>query len=518
MFKRWLTIPPLLCALFFVTIPEATAQNLRPENTFFIKPQVGLANYLGDNEKSPTNFNFDLFKIDGKLPYNVGLELGYQFSVPFSVNAGYQLGNNPIITQFGNEVGDERGIDNDPTIRHSVALFGRYTFAHARSRVAPYLNFGAAYAFGNVRQPDGSTQHANAAGPLLGLGLDVALNNRTSLFVESISTLSMNDTALDANDANGFGSSDILTGIGLGLKVNFKRAFTPVQVYNVDCPSELVVGAPGTFTASVNDDVASQPVEYRWDFGDASTGTGLSSTHSYTEGGSHTVTFTATNSGSTDAQSCTVQVVSPAEIVTLTADKTTVSTCAPDPSITFSANVQGDTPMEYQWDFGDGTTSDQADPSHSYEATGTYTVTLTVTNRAGTDTRTMTVTVNDEGCFNCDVLQMNSVYFDRNSSVLTEQAQASLQENIEIFRNCPNTDGRLEGYASRDERNPQALSEDRARAVEQYYIQHEVAASRLTPIGMGAAGQTAKKGGDDQFRRVDTIPSFSTDPDANTED
>ena len=79
-------------------------------------------------------------------------------------------------------------------------------------------------------------------------------------------------------------------------------------------------------------------------------------------------------------------------------------------------------------------------------------------------------------------------------------------ENVEIFRNCPNINARLEGYASRDERNTQKLSEDRARAVEQFYIDNDVAASRLTAVGMGATGQTTKKGGASQFRRVDTIP------------
>ncbi len=38
----------------------------------------------------------------------------------------------------------------------------------------------------------------------------------------------------------------------------------------------------------------------------------------------------------------------------------------------------------YLWDFGDGNTSTEANPIHTYEADGTYTVTLTVTNAAGT--------------------------------------------------------------------------------------------------------------------------------------
>ncbi len=49
---------------------------------------------------------------------------------------------------------------------------------------------------------------------------------------------------------------------------------------------------------------------------------------------------------------------------------------------------------EYAWDFGDGATSDDANPDHSYSEAGTYTVELTVTNDAGdTDAFTMEITI-----------------------------------------------------------------------------------------------------------------------------
>jgi PKD repeat protein len=41
----------------------------------------------------------------------------------------------------------------------------------------------------------------------------------------------------------------------------------------------------------------------------------------------------------------------------------------------------------YVWDFGDGTTSTDRNPSHTYEDYGAYTVTLTVTTSVGSDTR-----------------------------------------------------------------------------------------------------------------------------------
>ena len=72
------------------------------------------------------------------------------------------------------------------------------------------------------------------------------------------------------------------------------------------------------------------------------------------------------------------------------------------PTANFSANpttvVVGSTvnfqdlstgnPTSWSWDFGDGTTSTQQNPSHVYNALGDYTVSLTVSNSNGSDTET----------------------------------------------------------------------------------------------------------------------------------
>jgi PKD repeat protein len=47
----------------------------------------------------------------------------------------------------------------------------------------------------------------------------------------------------------------------------------------------------------------------------------------------------------------------------------------------------------YLWNFGDGTTSTAANPSHTYETGGTYTVTLELTNECGTTTLTQELDV-----------------------------------------------------------------------------------------------------------------------------
>jgi gliding motility-associated-like protein len=51
----------------------------------------------------------------------------------------------------------------------------------------------------------------------------------------------------------------------------------------------------------------------------------------------------------------------------------------------------------WAWDFGDGGTSTQQNPTHSFPTSGTYTVVVTVTNANGcTDTDTLIVIVNED--------------------------------------------------------------------------------------------------------------------------
>lgn len=66
---------------------------------------------------------------------------------------------------------------------------------------------------------------------------------------------------------------------------------------------------------------------------------------------------------------------------------------APGPDWSHTANgatvsftdLTTNTPTSWLWDFGDGNTSTQQNPSHTYAATGTYTTCLTVSNECGTD-------------------------------------------------------------------------------------------------------------------------------------
>ena len=73
-------------------------------------------------------------------------------------------------------------------------------------------------------------------------------------------------------------------------------------------------------------------------------------------------------------------------VANFTADNTTGSDSLTVKFTDTSANY----PTSWLWDFGDGTTSTEQNPTHTYSAPGVYTVKLTASNLAGNDTMTKT--------------------------------------------------------------------------------------------------------------------------------
>ncbi len=282
----------------------------------------------------------------------------------------------------------------------------------------------------------------------------------------------------------------------------------PVDILSMTAPDSLLTNQNADFSVDVNEE-AKLPVDVNWSFGDNSSSNGESTTHSFSEAGTYNVTATASNrkGKSSDQYSRSVVVMNPpvpASIVSLKASNNSPDT---ETMVRFSASASGDSPLSYAWSFGDGATSSDSAPTHTFGEPGTYTVQLNLSNKAGSDSRTMSVSVDWYEAQICrEVTELSGAFFDRNSSVLSDDAESALGDNLQILAECPNMNVRLEGLSAPGERRAQDLSEDRARAVEQFYANNGVAATRLVTLGNGRAeGMTSKKEGLAQYRRVDTI-------------
>ena len=150
-----------------------------------------------------------------------------------------------------------------------------------------------------------------------------------------------------------------------------------VFIYSPDVP---FVGEAVTFNASDSYDLDGTIVSYDWDFGDDSTGTGVTPTHSYSSFGSYKVNLTVTdNDGLVDSQSVWVYVYA-APAVSFTYSPLTPVVAE---TVTFDASGSYDpdgTIVSYVWDFGDTFSDSGQIVTHAYSTAGTYTVNLTVTD------------------------------------------------------------------------------------------------------------------------------------------
>ncbi len=146
-----------------------------------------------------------------------------------------------------------------------------------------------------------------------------------------------------------------------------------------------------SFTATLNLDVltttnnSSNADSYLWDFGDGNTSTEFEPTHTYAQDGTYTVTLTASNDCGSVSQTQTVTVVTPP---TAAFSASPTSGCAPL-TVQFT-DQSSDNVTSWSWQFpgGNPATSNEQNPTVTYDQAGVYDVTLTVSNAAGQDVAT----------------------------------------------------------------------------------------------------------------------------------
>ena len=123
------------------------------------------------------------------------------------------------------------------------------------------------------------------------------------------------------------------------------------------------------------------PQTWNWDFGDGTTSTQPNPVHTYSSPGAFDVNLTVTNGINKDTSVKTI-VAGGVPVTDFVADRTTVSVNSP---VSFTDKTLN-SPTSWSWNFGDGVTGTDQNPSHSYLVKGIYAVTLTTTNNNGMDT------------------------------------------------------------------------------------------------------------------------------------
>lgn len=164
---------------------------------------------------------------------------------------------------------------------------------------------------------------------------------------------------------------------------------TPVAVFTYGITGE-VVSVDGS--SSYDPNPGESVMEWGWEWGDGTVGTGKIATHPYSASGTYTITLTVlSTTGMTGSTSHDVIFVMPIPILisrfTYTVSGSTVS---------FDASLSTSDPgiVSYAWNFGDSVIASGVMHTHIYIARGAYTVILTVTDTLGnTDSSHKVVTL-----------------------------------------------------------------------------------------------------------------------------
>ena len=150
--------------------------------------------------------------------------------------------------------------------------------------------------------------------------------------------------------------------------------------------------APVTVAFTDTSDDGSEDIyQWLWEFGDGNTSSLQNPQHDYTIPGTYTVSLTVTSEDGADTQTRT-DLISVEALPPVAAFSLSNTTGDAPLTVTFSDDsTQGTgTINQWAWDFGDGNTSTDSSPEHTYTEPGEYIVSLTVNDEYSSHSFTAT--------------------------------------------------------------------------------------------------------------------------------
>ncbi len=495
----WLVI--LTIAIISLSTQPAYSQYAKDTNYLYFKGTTALSTYFGDLYSS--NSDLSLFGFG----YRGGM--GYQFTPNFAAGINYRVGDYPRT---------ERPEFTGYTRSHTANLYMAYTFI-PRRLISPYIFAGAGMTFYGTY--DDHASFNPAFGPMAGFGFDLRLTDQLSAFFESKVDFILDDEAMDMR--RGDAGFDALGFMGIGIRVNLRSSFRPITRMRIAGPDTIYVAESVSFRAEFAGN-PSEPITVRWFFGDGNSAEGRAVSNVFTKTGTYTVTMRAADRRSERETRREVRVVEPPVKAVINKLSTEESLHFTNEPVRFVTEVEGTGPIAYQWDFGDGTTSTDASPAHTYRDEGTYEVSLRVDNRRqagdkGVHERSITIDVYDpepvqepEPEPEPELTELNTIYFAMGSVQLSSEAQQLLLENVELLKDHPDYCVQIDVFTD-SVGNPQTnlrLSEQRARAVERFYIQQGIEAARVNRTGLGEINEPCPPDdpgpGCREHRRAESVP------------
>ena len=183
-----------------------------------------------------------------------------------------------------------------------------------------------------------------------------------------------------------------------GIRVqNQAPTLVPTQTQSIPRPIAAFIASPNSGKAPLvvtfSNRSSGNITGYSWNFGDGSTSSETNPVHTYRQAGTYEVRLTTSGPGGQSNVSSTINVQSAdPPVANFTADVTSGSTPL---TVRFTNQSGGGQIDAFHWDFGDGVTSNERNPQHTFTEVRQYNVILEARGPGGTDRKRMTIVVQD---------------------------------------------------------------------------------------------------------------------------
>ncbi|MBU6399494.1 MAG: PKD domain-containing protein [Verrucomicrobia bacterium] len=173
-------------------------------------------------------------------------------------------------------------------------------------------------------------------------------------------------------------------GGAFGSGTLFSLSLGPTVAFGIN-PTNGLSPLATQFTAPAADSVGKALVSWNWDFGDGSTGTNQNPMHTYAQPGIYSPVLVATNNAGIAVQGIGPWVTVSAPTVPFSASVTNGFNPLAVQFTSTNLDSSGQAVVSWNWNFGDGTTSTNQNPVHTYLQAGLFLPILVATNSVGSE-------------------------------------------------------------------------------------------------------------------------------------
>jgi YVTN family beta-propeller protein len=202
----------------------------------------------------------------------------------------------------------------------------------------------------------------------------------------------------DKNPVHTYNESGRYTVTLTAINANGSNALTKSSYIFV---SSVLDGPVTSFSASqtsgkaplkvqFTDQSTGTPTAWKWTFGDGNNSTEKNPVYTFNKPGLYSITLTASNKNGSNALTKS-RYIAVSGVLNTPITNFSASPASGNVPLTVSFTDQSiGSPVEWRWTFGDGNTSTEENPVHTYNKSGLYSVTLTASNANGSNVLTKT--------------------------------------------------------------------------------------------------------------------------------